>query len=98
MKIADTRQDSAQSTQPVSHPTGCELSTLNDVASAELHITTKACELDPLQTLLHQEFVDDLHELQFVTVLCNRSIKGGVLPPSLKRKVLVPALNSCGLN
>ena len=71
------------------------------VTSAELRriiltSPSKSCELDPLPTFLLQEFVDVL--LPFLTVLCNRSIEDGVLPPSQKRSILVPVLKRSGLD
>ena len=56
----------------------------------------KSCELDPLPTSLLQEFVDVL--LPLLAVLCNSSIREGVLPPSQKRSILVPVLKCEGLD
>src|SRR5688572_16384356 len=41
---------------------------------------------------------DILILIPFLTVLCNRSIVDGVLPPSQKRSILVPVLKHTGLD
>src|SRR3984885_15266424 len=55
----------------------------------------KSCELDPLPAILIQDYIDDL--LPFLTLLCNKSIREGVLPDSQKRSIVYPALKRDGL-
>ena len=73
---------------------------MDEVTSEELRrlilaSPPKSCELDPLLIFLIQDLVDVL--LPLLTVLCNRSIRDGVLPPSQKRSILIPALKGDGL-
>ena len=100
-KVFNIRKDTDGSPPPVFPPTAFNLSTLTPVTSAELRriileSPPKSCELDPLPTSLLQEFVDVL--LPLLTVLCNRSIRDGILPASQKRSILVPALKCEGLD
>ena len=100
-KILDVRRATENSSPPQHSTTDCRLPTLNTVTSEELRRLVlasppKSCELDPLPTFLLQEYVDVL--LPLLTVLCNRSIQDGVLPPSQKRSILIPVLKSDGLD
>ena len=67
---------------PVFSSTECELSALNPITSMELRqvilkSAPKTCDLDPIPTFLLQEFVDTM--LPFLTVLCNSSLREGIL-------------------
>ena len=100
-KVHNIREDTAGSLPPAYPPTSFNLSTLTPVNSADLRriilaSPPKSCELDSLPTSLLQEFVDVL--LPLLTVLCNRSILEGILPPSQKRSILVPVLKCEGLD
>lgn len=84
-------------------PPKCTLSTMNAAIDVKLrliiaiHISSpKTCELHPLPTFLLQKFVDGLRS--FLTILCDWSIKDGVLSPSQKRTILVPVVKRSGLD
>ena len=100
-KIRSVRDDTSGSPPPQFPPTDCSLSTLSEVTPAELRSiiltsASKSCELDPLPTFLVQEFIEDL--LPFLTLLCNRSLQEGILPPSQKRSLVFPAVKRDGLD
>ena len=100
-KILAIREATAGSPPPSFPSTDFSLSDLSPVSSQELRriilaSAPKTCELDPLPTFLLQEYVDVL--LPLLTVLCNRSLQEGILPPSQKKSILVPVLKRDGLD
>jgi hypothetical protein len=96
-KVNTVRDATADCSPPIFPPVSCELSSLDPVSAQELRriiVTSapKTCELDPLPTFLLQELVDTL--LPFLTLLCNSSLRDGVLPESQKRSIVVPVPKS----
>src|SRR6218665_1997702 len=59
-------------------------------ASPHPHFSSQYVLIDLLPTFLLQELVNVL--LLLLMTLCNRSIRDGILPPSLKKSMLIPAL------
>ena len=100
-KILGVRRATENASAPHHPTTDCCLPTVNEVTTEEVRrliITSppKSCELDPIPTFLLQELLDVL--LPLFTMLCNRSIRDGVLPPSQKRSILIPVLKGDGLD
>ena len=48
---------------------------------------TKSCSVDPVPTSILKEFLPEL--LPFITMMCNRSLQEGILPPSQKHAVII---------
>src|SRR6218665_350866 len=100
-KILGVRRATENASAPHHPTTDCCLPTVNEVTTEEVRrliITSppKSCELDPIPTFLLQELLDVL--LPLFTMLCNRSIRDGVLPSSQKRSILLPVLKGDGLD
>ena len=55
---------------------------------------TKSCSLDPVPTSILKEFLPEL--LPFITMMCNRSLQEGILPPSQKHAVITPIIKKAG--
>lgn len=74
------------------------LSEINDLDLPRLILSSppKSSELDPLPPNLIQELIDIL--LPFLTLLCNTSLREGVLPSSQKRSIVTPIIKQPGLN
>src|SRR5688572_16949760 len=92
-KVHSVREATAGCSPPIFPSTDCELSALEPVSSQELRrlilaSAPKTCDLDSLPTFILQEFVYTL--LPFSKVLCNCSLREGILPTSQKRSILVP--------
>ena len=100
-KIRSIRRDTESSPAPVFSSTDCRLETLTEVSEADLRrlilsSPPKSSELDPVPSFLIQESIDVL--LPFLTLLCNTSLREGVLPSSQKRSVISPIIKQPGLD
>src|SRR6218665_794604 len=77
------------------------LTEFTGVSAPELHrlilaSPPKSSELDPLLPFLIQESIDSL--LPFLTLLCNASLREGVLPSSQKRSIIMPVIKQSGFD
>ena len=100
-KISSIRQDTAHSPEPVFASTSCRFAALTEVSDLDLRrlilsSPPKSSELDPLPPFLIQESIDIL--LPFLTLLCNTSLREGVLPSSQKRSIITPIIKQPGLD
>src|SRR6218665_3922443 len=100
-KISSIRQDTAQSQEPTFPSTTSRLTVLSEINDMDLRrlilsSQPKSSELDPLPPNLIQELIDIL--LPFLTLLCNTSLREGVLPSSQKRSIVTPIIKQPGLD
>src|SRR5664279_1393996 len=95
-KVQSVRKSTENAAQPVIHEfadqTFTEFSECSpaDVRKTLLASPVKSCSLDPLPTFLLREFVDDL--LPFISMMCNASLREGILPESQKAAIITPVL------
>src|SRR6218665_4005315 len=100
-KISSIRRHTAQSPEPTFTSMSHRFTKLAEVTELDLRrliisSPPKSSELDPLPPFLIQESIDIL--LPFLTLLCNTSLREGVLPSSQKRSIVTPIIKQPGLN
>ena len=70
--------------------------TEEDIRKIILESPTKSCELDILPTKLLKECIDEV--LPAITVIVNRSLTSGVVPPCFKKAIVKPLLKKPDLD